>query len=179
LALPRVDEIMFTEEQIHDKVCELAARINSDYAGRPLLLVGILKGAFMFIADLARHVDLPIEFDFIALTSYGSAKKTSGVVRIRKDLDIDVRGRDLLVVEDIIDTGLTLRYLTRDLNARGPASLEICALLDKQIEEKVELRVKYVGFTIPDVFVVGYGLDCAESYRNLPYIATVVDDVQP
>ena len=174
---PEIDRVVYTEEQIRSKVVELARRITEDYGegaeAGPLLLVGILKGAFIFLADLVRLIELPLEFDFMALSSYGSATKTSGVVRILKDLDTDIAGRHVLLVEDIIDTGLTLNYLLRSLRARGPASLEICALLNKQVANKVELPVKYEGFSIPDVFVVGYGLDCAESYRNLPYIASV------
>jgi hypoxanthine phosphoribosyltransferase len=177
LERPEIDEVVYTEEQIRSKVGELARRITEDYRedaeASPLLLVGILKGAFIFLADLARLIELPLEFDFMALSSYGSATKTSGVVRILKDLDTHIAGRHVLLVEDIIDTGLTLNYLLRSLKARGPASLEICALLDKQVPNKVELPVKYEGFSIPDVFVVGYGLDCAESCRNLPYIASV------
>ena len=174
---PEIDRVVYAEEQIRSKVVELARRITEDYGegaeAGPLLLVGILKGAFIFLADLVRLIELPLEFDFMALSSYGSATKTSGVVRILKDLDTDIAGRHVLLVEDIIDTGLTLNYLLRSLRARGPASLEICALLNKQVANKVELPVKYEGFSIPDVFVVGYGLDCAESYRNLPYIASV------
>ncbi|MBK5092349.1 MAG: hypoxanthine phosphoribosyltransferase [Actinobacteria bacterium] len=174
---PEIGEVVYTEEQIRSKVGDLARRITEDYRegaeGSPLLLIGILKGAFIFLADLARLIDVPLEFDFMAISSYGSATKTSGVVRILKDLDKDITGRHVLLVEDIIDTGLTLNYLLRSLTARGPASLEICALLNKQVANKVELPVKYEGFSIPDVFVVGYGLDCAESYRNLPYIASV------
>lgn len=164
---------MFTEEQIREKVHAIAWEISRDYEGRDLLMVGILKGAFVFLADLAREVRIPVEFDFMALSSYGSATKTSGVVRIKKDLDRDIEGRHVLLVEDIIDTGLTLNYLMGNLRAREPASLELCAFLDKQIPEKIDLPIKYKGFTIPDEFVVGYGLDCAEAYRNLPYIAVI------
>lgn len=166
-------ETLFTEQQIKERVRELAGRITEDYAEEKPLVLGILKGAFIFLADLVREIKLPLEFDFVALSSYGSASKTSGVVRILKDLDCDVAGRHLLIVEDIIDTGLTLSYLLSSLQARGAASVEICALLDKQIEKKARLPVKYAGFTIPDVYVVGYGLDYAESYRNLPHIAIV------
>jgi hypoxanthine phosphoribosyltransferase len=174
---PEIDEVVFTEEQIREKVGELARRITEDYKegaeGRPLLLVGILKGAFIFLADLARQIEVPLEFDFMALSSYGSATKTSGVVRILKDLDTDISGRHVLLAEDINDTGLTLNYLMGNLRARGPASLEICTFLNKRAANKVDLPVKYEGFSIPDVFVVGYGLDCAEGYRNLPYIASI------
>jgi hypoxanthine phosphoribosyltransferase len=180
LERPDIDEVIYSAEQIRSKVSELALRVTEDYRegakASPLLLVGVLKGAFIFLADLARLIELPLEFDFMALSSYGSATKTSGVVRILKDLDTDITGRHVLLVEDIIDTGLTLSYLLRSLRARGPASLEICALLNKQVANKVELPIKYEGFSIPDVFVVGYGLDCAEGYRNLPYIASVKND---
>lgn len=171
LAALKPGDTLFTEEQIRERVRELAARITEDYAGEALLLLGILKGAFVFLADLSREIRLPLEFDFVTLSSYGSAMRTSGVVRIIKDLDTDITGRNVLIVEDIIDTGLTLSYLYKNLRARGAASVEICALLEKRIEKKVQLPVKYVGFTVGDVFVVGYGLDYAESYRNLPYIA--------
>jgi hypoxanthine phosphoribosyltransferase len=169
-----IEETLLTEEQIRSKVCELAARITEDYADRaPLLLVGILKGAFIFLADLAREIGIPIEFDFMALSSYGSSTKTSGVVRIMKDLDVEIKGKHVLIVEDIVDTGLTLSYLQRNLAARGAASVEICALLNKRGRDKVDIPVKYEGFSIPNVFVVGYGLDHAERYRNLPYIAVL------
>ena len=167
------ERILFTQEQIRERISEMAGRITEDYSDRKPLLVGILKGAFMFLADLAREIKLPLEFDFMALSSYGSATKTSGVVRIMKDLDTDIVGRHVLLVEDIIDTGLTLNYLMHTLQARNPASLEVCALLDKEIPDKIDIPIKYKGFSIPDVFVVGYGLDFAESYRNLPYIAAL------
>ena len=139
--------------------------------GRPPLLVGVLKGAFVFMSDLSRAIDLPVEFDFMAVSSYGSATRSSGVVRIIKDLDLDLTDRHVLIVEDIVDSGLTLAYLRKNLAARGPASLEVCALLVKEGLQRVELDLKYVGFRIPPEFVVGYGLDVAERYRNLPYIA--------
>jgi hypoxanthine phosphoribosyltransferase len=166
-----IEETLYTREQIGARVGELARRITEDYSGSSVLLIGILKGAFIFLADLARQIEVPVEFDFIACSSYGSATKTSGVVRILKDLDADIRDKNVLLVEDIIDTGLTLNYLLRNFRSRGPASLEICALLNKRAENKVELPIKYEGFSIPEVFVVGYGLDYAERYRNLPYIA--------
>jgi hypoxanthine phosphoribosyltransferase len=177
LERPEVDEVVYKEEQISARVSELARLITNDYKepaeARPLILVGILKGAFIFLADLARQIEIPLEFDFMAVSSYGSATKTSGVVRILKDLDTDISGRHVLLVEDIIDTGLTLNYLMGNLRARGPASLEICALLNKRVANKVELPIKYAGFSIPDVFVVGYGLDSGENFRNLPYIASI------
>lgn len=171
MAEPEIEGTLFTGEQIKARVAELARRISHDYGESRLLLVGILKGAFVFLADLARELDIEVEFDFMALSSYGSMTKTSGVVRILKDLDTDITGRNVLIVEDLIDTGLTLSYLLRNLEARGPESVEICALLNKRVADKVEVLIKYEGFSIPDVFVVGYGMDYAERYRNLPYIA--------
>jgi hypoxanthine phosphoribosyltransferase len=168
-----IEKVLITEEQIQDKLTELAKQISEDYRGKDLLLVGVLKGAFVFMSDLARHIDLPLEFDFMAVSSYGSATKSSGVVRILKDLDYEISGRHVLLVEDIIDSGLTISYLLRYLKARGPASLEICSLFWKRGEQAVPLDVKYPGFEIPPVFVVGYGLDYAERYRNLPYIGVL------
>ncbi|MBU4386752.1 MAG: hypoxanthine phosphoribosyltransferase [Actinobacteria bacterium] len=171
MAEPEIEGTLFTEEQVKVQVSELARRISEDYGDGQPLLVGILKGAFVFLADLARAMEIPVEFDFMALSSYGSMTKTSGVVRILKDLDTDITGRNVLIVEDLIDTGLTLNYLLRNIEARGPKSVEICALLNKRAANKVEIPIKYEGFSIPDVFVVGYGMDYAERYRNLPYIA--------
>lgn len=168
---PRIGEIVVTEQQLAAKVAELGDRISEDYADRPPLLVGVLKGAFIFMADLARAIRLPVEFDFMAVASYGSATKTSGVVRIVKDLDVDLTNRHVLVVEDIVDSGLTLSYLRRTLAARHPASLEVCALLVKEGLQKGDPDLRYVGFTIPPRFVVGYGLDFDERFRNLPYVA--------
>jgi len=159
-----------TEDELQSRIVELGQEITKDYADRPPLLVGVLKGAFMFMSDLARSIDLPVEFDFMAVSSYGSATKTSGVVRIVKDLDLDLTGRDVLVVEDIVDSGLTLSYLRRNLLARGPASLEVCALLVREGLQRTDPDLRYVGFRIPPEFVVGYGLDVAERYRNLPYV---------
>lgn len=159
--------VLISEADLRAKVAELGARITADYAGRPPLLVGVLKGAFMFMADLAREIRLPLEMDFMAVSSYGTATKTSGVVRIVKDLDADLTDRHVLVVEDIVDSGLTLSYLRKGLLSRGPASLEVCALLVKQGQQRVKLSVPYVGFEIPPSFVVGYGLDVAERHRNL------------
>jgi hypoxanthine phosphoribosyltransferase len=168
-----IEEVLISAEEIEDKISTLAKQITEDYRGKDLLLVGVLKGAFVFMSDLARHVDLPLEFDFMAVSSYGSATKSSGVVRILKDLDYEISGRHVLLVEDIIDSGLTISYLLRYLEARGPASLEICSLFWKRGEQAVPLDVKYPGFEIPSVFVVGYGLDYAERYRNLPYIGVL------
>jgi hypoxanthine phosphoribosyltransferase len=168
-----VGEILISAEEIQQKIEQLAKQITDDYRDKDVLLVGVLKGAFVFMADLARQVNLPIEFDFMAVSSYGSATKSSGVVRILKDLDYEITDRHVLLVEDIIDSGLTISYLLRYLEARGPASLEICSLFWKKGEQAVPLEVKYPGFEIPPVFVVGYGLDYAEKYRNLPYIGVL------
>lgn len=162
--------VVISEEQLQARIRELGKEISADYDGRAPLLVGVLKGAFVFMADLARTIDLPIEFDFMAVASYGAATKSSGVVRIVKDLDADLTGRDVLVVEDIVDSGLTLAYLRRNLMARHPASLEVCALLVKEGLQRDDPNLKYVGFRIPPEFVVGYGLDHAEKFRNLPYV---------
>jgi hypoxanthine phosphoribosyltransferase len=168
---PNLGETVIGEIELRQRIGELGKEITADYADRPPLLVGVLKGAFMFMADLARHIDLPVEFDFMAVSSYGAATKTSGVVRIVKDLDLDLSDRHVLIVEDIVDSGLTLNYLRRNLQARRPASLEVCALLVKEGMQKVPPDLRYVGFRIPSDFVVGYGLDAAEQYRNLPYLA--------
>ena len=167
---PNLGEIVVPEDALQQRIAELGKQITDDYDGRPPLLVGVLKGAFLFMSDLARHIRLPVEFDFMAISSYGSATKTSGVVRIVKDLDLDLSDRHVLVVEDIVDSGLTLAYLRRNLLARGPASLEVCALLVKDGLQKTDPDLRYVGFSIPPDFVVGYGLDVSERYRNLPYV---------
>jgi hypoxanthine phosphoribosyltransferase len=163
-------KMVVSEDELQGRVAALGKEITADYVARPPLLVGVLKGAFMFMSDLARHIDLPVELDFMAVSSYGSATKTSGVVRIIKDLDMDLTGRHVLIVEDIVDSGLTLAYLRKNLAARGPASLEVCSLLVKEGLQKVDPDLRYVGFRIPPVFVVGYGLDIDERYRNLPYV---------
>src|SRR5271169_1955457 len=168
---PNIGRIVVDEVELQQRIAALGKEIAADYDDHPPLLVGILKGAFMFMADLSRSIDLPVEFDFMAVSSYGSATRTSGVVRIVKDLDIDLTGRRVLIVEDIVDSGLTLSYLRKNLLARGPASLDVCALLVKEGLQKVDPDLKYVGFTIPDRFVIGYGLDVAERYRNLPFVA--------
>jgi hypoxanthine phosphoribosyltransferase len=172
-----IEKVLISKEEIQDKVKELAKRISKDYKGKNPLLVGILRGAVVFLADLAREISIPVEFDFMAVSSYGTATKTSGVVRILKDLDEDIKGRHVLLVEDIIDTGLTLIYLLKNLKSRKPASLEVCALLTKEGKQRTPLAVKYDGFTIPDKFVVGYGLDFAEKYRNLPCVCTLKCEV--
>ena len=170
---PDIDRVLITGEEIQAKLAELGEQIGNDYAGRKLLLVGVLKGAFVVMADLARYIRLPLEFDFMAVSSYGAATQTSGVVRILKDLDHDLEGLDVLLVEDIVDSGLTLNYLLKNLRARKPASLEVAALLRKVDLQRVPLDIRYTGFEIPNEFVVGYGLDYAERFRNLPYIATL------
>jgi hypoxanthine phosphoribosyltransferase len=167
---PNLGDVVVPEDKLQARIAELGAQITADYEGRPPLLVGVLKGAFLFMSDLARHIRLPVEFDFMAISSYGSATKTSGVVRIVKDLDLDLSDRHVLVVEDIVDSGLTLAYLRRNLLARGPATLEVCALLVKDGLQKTDPDLRYVGFSIPPDFVVGYGLDFDEKYRNLPYV---------
>jgi hypoxanthine phosphoribosyltransferase len=168
-----IGDIVLASEEIQDKIRELGKRITEDYQGRSLLLVGVLKGAFMLMSDLAREIALPLEFDFMAVSSYGSASRTSGVVRILKDLDYEISGRHVLLVEDIIDSGLTLSYLLRYLNTRRPASLEVCALMRKDGIQEVKTNVRYEGFVIPPVFVIGYGLDHNQRYRNLPYVAVL------
>jgi hypoxanthine phosphoribosyltransferase len=167
---------LITAEEIEAKLSDLGKQITDDYQGRDLLLVGVLRGAFMVMADLARHIDLPVEFDFMAVSSYGASTQTSGVVRILKDLDEEIAGRHVLIVEDIIDSGLTLNYLMKSLNVRKPASLEIATLLLKEGIQRVPIEVKYIGFPIGPEFVVGYGLDYAGKYRNLPYVGVMGPD---
>src|ERR1700736_1184695 len=170
-------EVLITSEQLARRTSELAAEIDADYAGRELLLVGVLKGAVMVMADLARAMHLPAQMDWMAVSSYGSGTKSSGVVRILKDLDADISGRHVLIVEDIIDSGLTLSWLVSNLQTRGPESVEICALLRKPDAVKTEIDVKYMGFDIPNEFVIGFGLDYAEKYRNLPFVGTLAPHV--
>src|SRR5690349_15980543 len=169
----QIGQILVPAGDLQARVRTMAADISRDYAGRDLLLIGVLKGAFLFLADLMRHITLPCEVDFMAVASYGSSTESSGVVRIIKDLDAPLEGRDVLIVEDIVDSGLTLQYLMRTLEARKPASLEVCALLTKPERRKIEADARYVGFDIPDKFAIGYGLDYAERYRNLPYVAAL------
>jgi hypoxanthine phosphoribosyltransferase len=168
-----IGEILVPEEDLRRRVGELAAEISRDYADRDLVLVGVLKGAVFFLSDLMRQLEIPVEVDFMAVASYGSATRSSGVVRILKDLDAAIEGRDVLIVEDIVDSGLTLQYLLRNLAGRNPRSLEVCALLVKPDRQKVDLPTRYVGFQIPNRFAIGYGLDHAERYRNLPYVAAL------
>jgi hypoxanthine phosphoribosyltransferase len=170
---PAIGEILVGAEDLTRRVKELADQISIDYADKDLLLIGVLKGAVFFVSDLMRHLDIPVEVDFMAVASYGSATRSSGVVRILKDLDAAIEGRDVLIVEDIVDSGLTLQYLLRNLAGRNPRSLEVCALLIKPERREVDLHTRYVGFEIPDRFAIGYGLDHAERYRNLPYVAAL------
>jgi hypoxanthine phosphoribosyltransferase len=170
---PEIGEILVQADDLQHRVRQLGQEISRDYEGRNLLLIGVLKGAVFFLSDLMRHIEIPCEVDFMAVASYGSATDSSGVVRILKDLDAAIEDRDVLIVEDIVDSGLTLQYLMRNLGARNPASLEVCALLTKPERRKVELPTRYVGFEIPDKFAIGYGLDHAERYRNLPYVAAL------
>jgi hypoxanthine phosphoribosyltransferase len=172
-----IEHVLITEEDIQQKIADVGEQLSTDYAGRDLLLVGVLKGAFVFMADLSRHIRLPMEFDFMAVSSYGAATQTSGVVRILKDLDHEILGRHVLLVEDIVDSGLTLSYLLKNLRTRRPASLEVCALMQKTGVQQVPLDIKYRLFEIPSVFVVGYGLDYGERFRNLPYVGTLRPEV--
>ncbi len=174
-----VGEVLIDQETLAARVTELGAEVSADYEGRDLLLIGVLKGAVFFMADLMRHLTVPCEVDFMAISSYGDATDSSGIVRILKDLDINIEGRDVLVVEDIIDSGLTLSYLIRNLESREPSSLEVCALLTKPSRREIDVPVRYVGFEIPNKFVVGYGLDFAERYRNLPYVGVLDEHLLP
>jgi hypoxanthine phosphoribosyltransferase len=172
----RIGEVLVTRDDLTRRVAELGAEITRDYEHRDLVMVGVLKGAILFMADLMRHLEIPCEVDFMAVSSYGSTTDSSGVVRILKDLDAPIEGRDVLIVEDIIDSGLTLQYLLRNLKARNPRSLEVCALLTKPERRRVDLPTRYVGFEIPNRFAIGYGLDHAQKYRNLDYVAALADD---
>jgi hypoxanthine phosphoribosyltransferase len=175
---PAIGKTLVSAEELQRRVGELSAEVSADYEGRDLVLIGVLKGAVLFLADLMRQLTVPCEVDFMAVSSYGSATDSSGVVRILKDLEAPIEGRDVLVVEDIIDSGLTLQYLVRNLRARAPGSLEICALLTKPERRRVELPIRYVGFEIPNRYVVGYGLDYAQRYRNLSYVAVLNEQHQ-
>ena len=174
-----VGEVLIEEDALRARIAELGAEISAYYEGRDLLLIGVLKGAVFFMADLMRHLTVPCEVDFMAISSYGAQTDSSGVVRILKDLDINIEGRHVLVVEDIIDSGLTLSYLMRNLESREPASLEICALLTKPSRREIDVPVRWIGFEIPNKFVIGYGLDFAERYRNLPYVGVLSDELMP
>ncbi len=174
---PDVEQIMLSEEEINNRVRELGEQISRDYQGKSILVVGILKGAMIFLADLVRNISVPTYFDFMAVSSYGSSTVSSGAVRILKDLDKSIEGKHVIIVEDIVDTGLTLNYLVDILRARDPQSLKICTLLDKPERRTVDVKIDYLGFRIPDKFVVGYGLDYNERYRNLPYIAVLKPEI--
>jgi hypoxanthine phosphoribosyltransferase len=173
MADPAIGETLVPSDDLKRRVTELGAEISRDYEGRDLVMIGVLKGAVLFIADLMRQLSVPCEVDFMAVSSYGSSTDSSGVVRILKDLDAPIEGRDVLIVEDIVDSGLTLQYLVRNLRARNPGSLEVCALLTKPERRRVDLPIRFVGFEIPDRYVVGYGLDYAQRYRNLSYVAVL------
>jgi hypoxanthine phosphoribosyltransferase len=170
---PAIGEVLVSSEDLERRVRELGAEISRDYEGRDLVMIGVLKGAVLFLGDLMRELTVPCEIDFMAVSSYGSATDSSGVVRILKDLDSSIDGRDVLLVEDIVDSGLTLHYLLKNLKARNPASLEVCALLTKPDRRRIELPIRYVGFEIPNRFAIGYGLDHAQRYRNLRYVAVL------
>jgi hypoxanthine phosphoribosyltransferase len=174
-----VTEVLIDEDTLRNRIVELGEELSRDYVGRELLLIGVLKGAVFFMADLMRQLTVPCEVDFMAISSYGASTDSSGVVRILKDLDINIEGRDVLVVEDIIDSGLTLSYLMRNLESREPASLEVCALMTKPARREIDVPVRYVGFEIPNRFVIGYGLDFAERYRNLPYVGVLSEELIP
>ena len=168
--LQDIERVLLSEEQLRQRVRELGEEISKEYAGKEILMIGVLRGAVMFMADLARAIDVPVMIDFMAVSSYGTSTSSSGIVRILKDLDEEVAGKHVLIVEDIIDSGLTLSYLVDNIKSRQPASVRICTLLNKPERRKVDLEVNYNGFVVPDEFVVGYGLDYAEKYRNLPFI---------
>ncbi|SNS24881.1 hypoxanthine phosphoribosyltransferase [Anaerovirgula multivorans] len=172
-----IKEILFTKEKIQSKVKEIGQQIEKDYAGKEMVVIGVLKGANVFLGDLIREINVPLYIDFMAVSSYGHSTETSGVVRILKDLDLEIEDKHVLIVEDIIDTGLTLKYITENLRSRKVASLKICTLLDKPSRRKCSLDIDYIGFDIPDEFIVGYGIDYAEKYRNLPYIATLKNEI--
>jgi hypoxanthine phosphoribosyltransferase len=174
-----IGEILVQQDELAHRVRELGQEISADYRGRELFLVGVLKGAVFFLSDLMRHLQVPCEVDFMAVASYGSTTDSSGVVRILKDLDAPIEGRDVLIVEDIVDSGLTLSYLLRTLRAREPASVEVCALLTKPERRKVDLPIRYVGFEIPNRFAIGYGLDHSERFRNLPFVAVLQEEKKP
>jgi hypoxanthine phosphoribosyltransferase len=173
---PNIGEILIQADELQARVADLGVEISKDYEGREILLVCVLKGAVLFVSDLMRQITVPCEIDFMAVSSYGSATRSSGVVRILKDLDGSIEGKHVLIVEDIIDSGLTLQYLMRNLRSRGPASIEVCSLLTKPSRREVEVPIRYTGFELPDRYAVGYGLDMAQRYRNLPYVAALTDE---
>ncbi len=169
-------KVLITESDLQDKVKELGGRITKDYAGRELVIIAVLRGSFIFLADISREIKMPVIFDFMAVSSYGDSKVSSGIVRITKDLEFSIEGKEVLIIEDIVDSGRTLNYLVKNLQARNPHSIEICALLDKDVPRKMENKVKYKGFDIPNKFVVGYGLDFAENFRNIPFIGYIENE---
>ena len=172
-----IKEVLFSEDELRDKVRQMGAKISNDYSGRELILIGVLKGSVIFMSDLIKTISIPCKMDFMAVSSYGTSTETSGVVRILKDLDFEIQGKDVLIVEDIIDSGVTLKYLMKYLSARKPNSLEIACLLNKPDRRRVEIDVKYLGYDVPDHFLVGYGLDYAEKYRNLPFVGILKDEI--
>ena len=172
-----IKEVLFSEDELRDKVRQMGAKISKDYLGKELILIGVLKGSVIFMSDLLRSISIPCKMDFMAVSSYGTSTETSGVVRILKDLDFEIQGKDVLIVEDIIDSGVTLKYLIKYLAARKPNSLEVACLLNKPDRRRVEIDVKYLGYDVPDHFLVGYGLDYAEKYRNLPFIGILKDEI--
>jgi len=173
---PNIGEILIQADELQARIADMGVEISRDYEGREILIVCVLKGAVLFVADLMRQLTVPCEVDFMAVSSYGSATRSSGVVRILKDLDASIEGKNVLIVEDIVDSGLTLQYLMRNLNSRGPASIEVCSLLTKPSRREVEVPIRYTGFELPDRYAVGYGLDLAQRYRNLPYVAALTDE---
>ena len=172
-----IKEVLLTESDLANKISQIGKSISKDYEGRELILIGVLKGSVMFMADLMKKIEIPCSMDFMAVSSYGNSTKSTGGVRILKDLDFEIEGKDVLIVEDIIDTGVTLKYLVEYLKARKPNSLEICSLLNKQDRRKVDISAKYIGFEVPDFFLVGFGLDYAEKYRNLPFIGILKEEI--
>ena len=172
-----IKEVLLTESDLRSKISQIGKMISKDYEGRDLVLIGVLKGSVMFMSDLMKEIEIPCSMDFMAVSSYGTSTKSSGVVRILKDLDFQIEGKDVLIVEDIIDTGVTLKYLVEYLKARKPNSLEVCCLLNKQERRKADISAKYLGFEVPDFFLVGYGLDYAEKYRNLPFIGILKEEI--
>ncbi|MBK5239751.1 hypoxanthine phosphoribosyltransferase [Clostridium sp.] len=172
-----IKEVLYNEDQLRDKVRQMGAKISNDYSGKELILIGVLKGSVVFMADLIRQITIPCKMDFMAVSSYGNSTETSGVVKILKDLDYDIQGKDVLIVEDIIDSGVTLKYLRKYLLARKPSSLEIICMLNKPDRRTVDIDVKYLGYNVPDYFLVGFGLDFAQKYRNLPYVGILKEEI--
>ena len=172
-----IKEVLYNEDELRDRVRQMGAKISNDYSGKELILIGVLKGSVIFMADLLKEITIPCKMDFMAVSSYGNSTETSGVVRILKDLDFEIQGKDILIVEDIIDSGVTLKYLMKYLAGRKPNSLEIVCLLNKPDRRKVDIDVKYLGYDVPDHFLVGYGLDYAEKYRNLPYVGILKEEI--